>query len=266
MTSIAAVGENYQKFNPRAYLQNNYMPPRADFSSEDCAVPWKLRCLAEAFATGEIGGKTLIDIGSGPTIYQLLSACDHFEEIIVTDYLEVNRQVLRRWLQDEPGGFDWSPYLKHACSLEGKGEHWREKERKLREKTKHVLPIDIHQPKPLWSSQVQEPADTLVSAFCLEASSPDMESFQRALANVTTLLKPGGHFLMIGALEESYYLAGEAKLLVVPVTEADVKETFLQNGYRICQFRTYVMPPSLKIGVDDVRGIFFVNAQKCEHE
>lgn len=53
MSSIAAVGESYQKFNPRAYLQNNYMPPRADFSSEDCVVPWKLRCLAEAFATGE---------------------------------------------------------------------------------------------------------------------------------------------------------------------------------------------------------------------
>ncbi|XP_078497582.1 phenylethanolamine N-methyltransferase [Lissotriton helveticus] len=266
MTSISALGEIYQKFNPRAYLQNNYMPPRADFSSEDCAVPWKMRCLAEAFATGEIRGRTLIDIGSGPTIYQLLSACDHFEEIILTDYLEVNRQVLRRWLHEEPGSFDWSPYLKHACSLEGKGEHWKEKAQKLREKVKRVLPIDIHQPHPLGTSTLLEPADALVSAFCLEASSPDLESFQRALANITTLLKPGGHFLMIGALEESYYLAGEAKLQVVPVTEADVKETLTRSGYRICQFRAYIMPPSLKIGVDDVRGIFFVNAQKREQQ
>ncbi|XP_029429238.1 phenylethanolamine N-methyltransferase isoform X1 [Rhinatrema bivittatum] len=261
MSSIAAVGESYQKFNPRAYLQNNYMPPRADFSSDDFVVPWKLRCLAEAFRTGKVHGHTIIDIGSGPTIYQLLSSTDHFEEIIMTDFLEVNREVLRKWLQAEPNSFDWSPYIKHTCSLEGKGEHWKDKERKLREKVKRVLPIDIHQLKPLGSA-VTEPVDALVSTFCLEAASPDQESFQQALENVTTLLKPGGHFLMIGALEESFYLAGEAKLLVVPVTEEEVKEAFTKSGYKICDFRTYVMPSSLKIGVDDVRGIFFMHAQK----
>ncbi|CAM2108839.1 phenylethanolamine N-methyltransferase [Caretta caretta] len=261
MSSIVAVGESYQKFNPRAYLQNNYMPPRADFSSEDCVVPWKLRCLAEAFTTGDIHGRTLIDVGSGPTIYQLLSACDHFEEIIATDYLEVNRAVLRRWVQGEPDGFDWSPYIKHVCRIEGKGEQWKEKEQKLRGKLRQILPIDVHQPEPL-GSQVGQPADALVSTFCLEAVSPDRPSFERALSNVTTLLKPGGHFLLIGALEESFYLAGEAKLSVVPVSEADVKEALSKSGYHIHNFRSYLMPPSLKIGVDDVSGVFFVHAQK----
>uniref|UniRef100_A0A8C8S9I8 Phenylethanolamine N-methyltransferase n=1 Tax=Pelusios castaneus TaxID=367368 RepID=A0A8C8S9I8_9SAUR len=261
MSSIIAVGESYQKFNPRAYLQNNYMPPRADFSSEDCVVPWKLRCLAEAFATGKIHGHTLIDIGTGPTIYQLLSACDHFEEIIATDYLAVNREVLRRWVQGEPDAFDWSPYIKHVCRIEGKGEQWKEKEKKLREKLKQILPIDVHQPKPL-GSELCHPADAMVSTFCLEAVSPDWPSFERALQNITTLLKPGGHFLLIGALEESFYLAGEAKLSVVPVREADVKEALAKSGYQIHDFRSYVMPPGLKIGVDDVSGVFFAHAQK----
>ncbi|CAM9841018.1 unnamed protein product [Bubo scandiacus] len=91
MSSLAALREGYERFDPHAYLQNNYLPPRADFSSEEFVVPWKLRCLAETFASGEIRGHTLIDVGSGPTIYQLLSACDHFEEIVATDYLAVNR-------------------------------------------------------------------------------------------------------------------------------------------------------------------------------
>lgn len=52
--SVAAMAENYQKFNPMAYLQNNYRPPRANFTSEDFVVPWKLRCLADAFATGKV--------------------------------------------------------------------------------------------------------------------------------------------------------------------------------------------------------------------
>lgn len=140
-------------------------------------------------------------------------------------------------------------------------EQWKEKEQKLRGKLRQILPIDVHQPEPL-GSQVCQPADALVSTFCLEAVSPDRPSFERALSNVTTLLKPGGHFLLIGALEESFYLAGEAKLSVVPVSEADVKEALSKSGYHIHNFCSYLMPPSLKIGVDDVTGVFFVHAQK----
>lgn len=39
---------------------------------------------------GGMGGDILIDIGSGPTIYQLLSACEVFREIIMSDYTELN--------------------------------------------------------------------------------------------------------------------------------------------------------------------------------
>ena len=90
---------------------------------------------------------------------------------------------------------------------------------------KRVLPIDVHKPQPLGTpSLVPLPADALVSAFCLEAVSPDLTSFQRALHHITTLLRPGGHLLLIGALEESWYLAGEARLSVVPVSEEEVRE------------------------------------------
>ncbi|XP_054402617.2 phenylethanolamine N-methyltransferase isoform X2 [Pongo abelii] len=234
----AAVASAYQRFEPRAYLRNNYAPPRGDLCNPDGVGPWKLRCLAQTFATGEVSGRTLIDIGSGPTVYQLLSACSHFEDITMTDFLEVNRQELGRWLQEEPGAFNWSMYSQHACLIEGKGESWQEKERQLRARVKRVLPIDVHQPQPLGAgSSAPLPADALVSAFCLEAVSPDLASFQRALDHITTLLRPGGHLLLIGALEESWYLAGEARLTVVPVSEEET-------------------------GVDDVKGIFFAWAQK----
>uniref|UniRef100_A0ACB8EUT0 Uncharacterized protein n=1 Tax=Sphaerodactylus townsendi TaxID=933632 RepID=A0ACB8EUT0_9SAUR len=171
------------------------------------------------------------------------------------DYLEVNRDVIR-----EVGSVVKNPVLLTG-PLTSSMEPWKEKEQKLKKKLKKILPIDVHQPNPL-GSLLSQPADALVSSFCLEAVSPDQQSFDKALKNVTTLLKPGGHFLMIGALEESFYLAGEAKLMVVPVSEGHVQEAFTKNGYHIRNFRSYTMPPSLKIGVDDVQGIFFIHAQK----
>lgn len=49
----AAVASAYQRFEPHAYLRNNYAPPRGDLSRPDGVGPWKLRCLAQTFATGE---------------------------------------------------------------------------------------------------------------------------------------------------------------------------------------------------------------------
>lgn len=69
--------------------------------------------------TGGLKGKLLIDIGSGPSIYQLLSACESFEEIIATDYTDKNRLELEKWLKKIPGAFDWSPVVKYVCELEG---------------------------------------------------------------------------------------------------------------------------------------------------
>lgn len=261
---LAEVASAYQRFEPRAYLRNNYAPPRGDLSRPDGVGPWKLGCLARTFATGEVSGRTLIDIGSGPTIYQLLSACAHFEDITMTDFLEVNRQELGLWLREEPGAFDWSVYSQHVCLIEDKGESWQEKERQLRARVKRILPVDVHQPQPLGAgSGAPLPADALVSTFCLEAVSPDLASFQRALGHITSLLRPGGHLLLIGALEESWYLAGEARLAVVPLREEDVREALVRGGYQVRDLRTYTMPARLRTGVDDVKGIFFAWAQQA---
>ncbi|XP_067869181.1 phenylethanolamine N-methyltransferase-like [Heterodontus francisci] len=261
MLRSAEITDRYQLFNPQAYLQNNYTHPRANFDSEDCVVPWKLRCFASSFSTGEIRGQTLLDIGSGPTLYQVISACDFFNKIVMSDYLEVNREELWKWLRGDAGAFNWTPYIKYVCGLEGKSDHWEEKERRLRETIKDVCHCDIMQPNPL-HPQVLDPVDAISTTFCLESVCPDKKSLEKALGNITSLLKPGGFLLMIGALDESYYLAGEVKLSVVPLDEDYVKEAVSKSGYRICVFKTYNMPPELKIGVDDVRGVFYLQAQK----
>ena len=48
----AAMAACYQGFDPAAYLQYNYTPPRADFCRRDSIVPWKLGCLHRAFTEG----------------------------------------------------------------------------------------------------------------------------------------------------------------------------------------------------------------------
>ncbi|XP_032890714.1 phenylethanolamine N-methyltransferase [Amblyraja radiata] len=258
---MAQGADGYQLFNPRAYLQNNYTSPRANFQREDSVVPWKLRCFAASFSTGEIRGDTLLDIGSGPTFYQVISACDWFGSVIMSDYLEVNREELRRWLRGELGAFDWSPFIKYVCGLEGKRDQWQAMQQRMRDRIKEVYHCDITQLQPL-QPRLLEPVDAITTTFCLESVCRDKEALQQALANITSLLRSGGSLLMVGALGESYYLAGEAKLPVVPLDEAYVREAVGNAGYNIRVFKTYNMPPELQTGVDDVSGVFYLQAQK----
>ncbi|KAL1763605.1 indolethylamine N-methyltransferase, partial [Sigmodon hispidus] len=112
-------GEDYEnEFSPRDYLDTFY-----NFDSgpeaERGIIKFSLQSLHQTFSAGGIKGDVLIDIGSGPTIYQLLSACEAFQEIILTDYTPQNLQELQKWLKKEPGAYDWSSIVQHVCELEG---------------------------------------------------------------------------------------------------------------------------------------------------
>ncbi|TKS86608.1 Phenylethanolamine N-methyltransferase [Collichthys lucidus] len=256
----------YHGFDPAAYLQYNYTAPRADFKRQDSIVPWKLGCLHRAFTEGDVSGELLVDIGSGPTLYQVLSGCEVFNRVILTDFLEVNRQELRRWLRDEGDcGLDWTPYLQHVCKLEGRQPSvWTEKAARLRAVVSDILPVDVHHPQPLAPGALSSVgADCLVSCFCLESVSPDLAAFTRALGHIQGLLRPGGHLLLIGALGESYYFGGPGvKIPVVPLNEAEVCASLKETGFTLIRLEVYTLPQDMRVGVDDVSGVFFVKAKK----
>ncbi|MEQ2165107.1 hypothetical protein GOODEAATRI_013622, partial [Goodea atripinnis] len=223
----------------------------------------------------DVSGELLVDIGSGPTLYQVMSGCEVFNKLILTDFLEVNRQELRCWLQNEGGcSLDWTPYLEHVCKLEGKRYErniatnqpsaWKEKAGRLRHVISDILPVDVHCSQPLAPETLPlAGADCLVSCFCLESVSPDLPAFTRALGHIGKLLRPGGHLLLIGALGESYYFGGPGvRIPVVPLNEAQVCDSLKESGYTLIRLEVYTLPQDMQVGVDDVTGVFFAKAKK----
>lgn len=153
--------------------------------------------------------------------------------------------------------------LSFVLSLKRPSE-WTAKAAKLRQVITDILPIDVHRPHPLAQDALPAGgADCLVSCFCLESVSPDLAAFTRALGNIGGLLKPGGHLLLIGALGESYYMGGpDAKIPVVPLSEAQVCEGLKEKGFTLIRLEVYTLPQDMTVGVDDVTGVFFAKARK----
>ncbi|NXU57978.1 NNMT methyltransferase, partial [Turnix velox] len=187
-------------------------------------------------------GETLIDVGCGPTIYQLLSACQSFQEITALDYTDQNRQELEKWLRKEEGAFDWRPVVEYVCELEGKREKWAEREEMVRRKVKRVLKCDVTKANPTEPISLP-PADCVLSTLCLEAACRDLATFRSALRNLATLAKPGGHLVLLTVLKETYYAFNNQVFSCLRLEKEEVEGAVEAAGFDVRFTQVQPYPP-----------------------
>ncbi|CAI9556008.1 unnamed protein product [Staurois parvus] len=212
-------------------------------------------------STGAVKGDTLIDVGSAPSIYQLLSSCEAFEKIIATWFTQSELHQLQKWQNKEADAFDWSSILKHVCGLEGNKATPQEKEEKLRGKIEKVLHCDVSRSNPL--APIDAPkADCVTAVVCLEAACRNFETYGLALRHLSHLLKPNGHLLLAGDLGANYYEVGAEKVFSLPVSETFLREALPGNGYRIVELATFGKPDDADPNASDYEGFYFAHAQK----
>ncbi|XP_060106510.1 nicotinamide N-methyltransferase-like [Heteronotia binoei] len=247
-----------QHFVPKEHLEMYHsFDPESGYKSPMFA--FGVNTLHKVFHSGGLKGDTLIDIGSGATIYQLLSACESFREIIATDYTNQNREEMLRWLRKEPGAFDWSPLVKYVCELEGDREKWAEKEEKVRRTVKQFLKCDVTQPNPLAPLSLP-PADCLLSTLCLETACKDLPTYCSALKNISSLVKPGGHLVLFLTLETTFYMVGQRKFSRLYLDQETVEEAVKAAGFDIEWLE--VIRLSFTWALSDVKGACVLVARK----
>uniref|UniRef100_A0A8D0E7B4 Uncharacterized protein n=1 Tax=Salvator merianae TaxID=96440 RepID=A0A8D0E7B4_SALMN len=222
-----------EHFVPKDYLENYYsFSPGKD--GANTLLRFSLDNLHQAFGAGKCGRlHTLIDIGTGPTIYQFLSACESFREIIATDYADQNREELQRWLKRDPDAFDWTPVVKYVSSRSLKeGERLESSENQFHRAIRQVLKCDVTQPEPL-APQAVPPADCLLSLLCLEGACKDLPPYHSALKNISSLVKPGGHLVLYTILDETFYMVGQRPFSCLYLRQEDVEEAVKEARFAI---------------------------------
>ncbi|XP_054854579.1 nicotinamide N-methyltransferase-like [Eublepharis macularius] len=247
-----------QHFDPKKHLEMyfTFHPEKEDIN---VLIGFALKNLHKAFHLGGIKGDTLIDIESGHTIYQFLSACECFREIIATGYMDGIREELQQWLRKEPGVFNWGSVGKYVCELEGDREKWVQKEEKVRKAIKRVLKCDVTQPNPLAPLSLP-PADCVLSTLFLEVACPDLPTYRSALKNISSLVKPGGHLVLFVALEANFYMVGLQRFSCLFLDQKCVEEAVKGAGFDIewLEGTKVIFPPALS----DVKGACVLVARK----
>ncbi|XP_040182004.1 nicotinamide N-methyltransferase-like [Rana temporaria] len=247
------------EFDPVDYYRAYHHPEERTITGE--WSDFALKNLHETFTSGGVKGDLLIDFGAGPAIYHLLSACEAFNNIITSDFLEQNRVQLQKWLRNDPDAIDWTKTVKLVCELEGNSdsESCKRKIEKLRRTVTKVLKCDALKKNPFDPVEMPQ-ADCLLSCICLEAPCKDVESFTNALRNLKALIKPGGHILIQSLLNCSYYCVGQKTFSYLPITKEELEESFKKVGFEILKLK--ITPFAENTDMSNGDSFYFVHARK----
>nr|XP_055068490.1 nicotinamide N-methyltransferase-like [Misgurnus anguillicaudatus] len=251
-------GEFYEvHFDSRAYVKNYYSCPRGQFL--ESFRSFVLRSFSRIFSTGEHKGQRLIDVGSGPNIHSVLSACQHYDEIVLSDFVDNNRREIEKWLKNQDGCLDWTSVVQYICELEGKSPS--DLEALLRQRVKKVLKCDVRLENPFYPHTL-EPADCVITSLCLEAACKDIQAYRQALHGLTKLLRPGGLLVMIGVLGETFYKVNEQSFSCLTLSQRDIEEALRGAGFSIHEFNILPTEDPKSNSVSDFEAVFYLVANK----
>jgi len=224
----ALVESDFSQFNPRAYLDEYH----CDWDDED---EFLMSFLHEVYRDLE-PQRTLLEIGGGPTIHQLISARNKVETIVFGEYLKKNRIEVKGWREGRKRAFSWDPYFEHVLKLEG-GSHEQtisEMKKTLRQKFRFIVPCNILEARPMPFMPVRN-FDLVSVHFCPESITSQESEFLAGMRRVIAMAKPEGLLIMSFLKESSMYAVGKTNFCAYPLTEAKLKQTLAALGCEILQ-------------------------------
>ncbi|XP_068099295.1 nicotinamide N-methyltransferase-like [Hyperolius riggenbachi] len=218
-----------------------------------------LKKLHNAFNMGHMTGKLLIDISGGAQIHHLYSACEFFQEIILMRTNEKSIMEIMRWHDDRTGAFCWGHTTAHVTNLEGRSDQCEAKEMKLKSTITHVVKFDIESDALTYLVGVPQ-ADCVITTWLLDKICKTQDDYMRNLRKILKLLKPGGHLILLGLTNASYYTVGEHKFHYFTYDEKFARDALVREGMTILQCED--TPRTSESPLIDYGGILFIMACK----
>lgn len=204
---------------------------------------------------------TVLELGGGPTLYQLMNIVNEAKEIYFTDYVEDNLNEIRAWKNNDSSAFDWKNFLKAALMIRTDttdiSDGMIEKlEEELRRKITKVEHCDIFQEN---LGVADETFDVINTHFVAESATSSKEQWEVALKNMYRKLNVNG-LLFMSALRgaKSSYKVLERSFPAVELYEKDIETGLINAGFHIIRISSIHTEDKS----NNYEGFMFVVAQK----
>ncbi|CAN7937978.1 unnamed protein product [Ixodes hexagonus] len=205
--------------------------------------------------------RSLLDVGCGPTTYNVFPATKSVQDVVLSDFVPGNRVEVEKWLKNAPDAFDWSCFSESLAKLEGFSDLKQGSEEitaRTRSAVRKVVPCDVLTPGVL-PEEHREKFDVVLSCSCLESACMDEATFRQATQNVGDLVHGKGLLILSGVLGCRHYPVGAVKFPLLYLTPDMVKDAVARAGFRIKLWRRLGGPDPLTATIE---AAFVVAAEK----
>ena len=218
-------GRDYiDKFDPSKYLQKHAHLGKSQHM---------LRCYHSAFQVFP-RQLSVLDYSSGPTLRSAISAATRASEIVLSDYSARNLQFVQEWVEKMPSAFDWNPHFSFVVKdLEG-GDDYEvlRRQENARNLIKGFAKCDITQIPPI-EDKYNKLYDVVIASYVLESVATTNEEYVALMSRITSLVKPGGYFLLYGVENHPRYRVGDHTFYTFPVSSSTSKKALEKCGFSI---------------------------------
>jgi hypothetical protein len=257
----SANSDSFDSFVPRDYLNEYYS--RIGLENHNL-----LAFLAHASDRIPMDAR-MLEFGGGPTIYQLISPAARAGSIDFADYLDSNLDEVRRWLDGSDDAFDWTAFFARSLVIEGldNGPQARAARAALvRSRITSLRHCDMNKADPMGRGR-RHGYDALGAHFVAESITASKPTWRRAVANLTTLLRPGGVLIMSAVLHAEYWRSGAHRYSAVGIGVEDLESLLADLGFLDIDCRTIsaeVVDPD-DPAYSGYRGMAFITAISTGH-
>ena len=238
---VAAM-QRFEQFDIAAYLGEYYGLERGALRADNRAL---LEFFHRAYeyiggAAADGAGLKVLELGGGPTLYQLLSASRVADEICFTDLLATNVRYVAQHSESlaAPADRFWEPYSQAVAELESKaGCNGVSPLARLSSKMTDFGTLDVSQPgaqlRPCvpgsanHAGRPSEQFDVVSACFVFEASAKTGVGWGVHLQHSLEWLAPGGHLVTATLLDTSGVVTEGGRQLETPVLTAEMIEARL---------------------------------------
>ena len=252
-------------FNSKEYLQTYYSRMELDLFREvlfkDFFQKYKSKW--------DVKSARLLDFSGGAVILNYVSAAPHVAEIVHAAYTQDERREIELWKNNDEGAYDWIPYIKQVVQeiegLEG-DTAWQERVKILRSKIKVVSCNNINETYPIDPVLGKDLFSIVCTSYTLEVTSKTLNDLKMAVKKLVKLLRLGGYLVILLDEDESFYLVGEKRIPVLPVSLDQLKEAVEEAGCVILMTERETTPIDLieNPTVTDEKASVFVAAYKVK--
>jgi hypothetical protein len=237
-------------WNPRSYLTQYYQTPTVpqDEKAVYQFIHSRFSRLSQPFSSA-------LDIGVGPTIHHQIALVPYVTRLDLADFLPQNLAEIRKWLDGDQDAYNWDAFIRGTLAIEGNRSPSlravQARKRLVRRRVHHLLPCNIKHTSPLGSNQTT--AYPLVTAFFVADSVASRKSdWYRYMANIATLVEPGGSLLIAALRNTHYYRVGRALFPSAMVNQHDVERFYLSQGFEALDIQVAYVPELRDEGFESI--------------